>query len=671
MGRLVLAGEIINQGLGVFRLEGDDAGELALVVRIAGIEALGDELGMRLILGENDGLAQTVATGNGQATGHQVRQHLVHGVLVEQPLVDGFGRHLFWNIAFLVPFQRIPLIFLLFRQLIVLDPFALEGKRHRDRLGRNKKAIMHGVFQRIGIGRYAVFKIEQAVGVAVHLVLGRGGQPHQQRIEVVEDGPVFLEDRAMRLVDDDQIEMADPEPALAIPRLVDQPHHCRIGRDKDPALGILLGHQVHRGRIGQMPLEGIDRLVHQRHPVRQEEDALGPVAAHQQVAQRDHRAGLARTRRHHQQRLAVMVVFKGLGNPADAACLVEPANDGRIDLGLSQRFPAVAAMDEQFEFRLLVESLYLAWRVVHIIPQPVLIAVRVEDHRPLAELPFQAIGIELRLLLANARTHPGTLGLDQSQWLAVVPPQHIVDKTPVLLIGHAGDLEFPVAGLIQRPTGLLEQQVDEIIAGLCFRVIMGIRLRGGRLLGGADLGAQALQFRIQRIPVGQNLRQLLIAFAQALFKLQQLIDRLLGQWRGLGQQVGIEEQSRSRTPRAAISPGQPVGDMEQFAQGNQRVGRKDGPMAVDRLVAQRGDHLGLVEDRLANRLLETRFVDQRRKIVLVRQSQHGIMLVEPSHRQLQRPPGIETGRARIGMDRSLGLAGGLSDSQPFGVEKRE
>ena len=49
---------------------------------------------------------------------------------------------------------------------------------------------------------YGLFDLEESVGVAVHLVLGRRGQADQQRIEVVEDGSIFLDHRAMRLVDD-------------------------------------------------------------------------------------------------------------------------------------------------------------------------------------------------------------------------------------------------------------------------------------------------------------------------------------------------------------------------------------------------------------------------------------------------------------------------------------
>ena len=131
-------------------------------------------------------------------------------------------------------------------------------------------------------------------------------RPTSRRVEVVEDRPVLLVDRAVRLVDHDQVEVAGAEAALAVARLVDQVHHRRVGRDVDtrPSV-VLLGDQVDRRGVGQVRLEGVDGLVHQRDAVGEEQHALDPVGPHQQVDQRDDRAGLAGAGRHHQQRLAL------------------------------------------------------------------------------------------------------------------------------------------------------------------------------------------------------------------------------------------------------------------------------------------------------------------------------------------------------------------------------
>ena len=74
-----------------------------------------------------------------------------------------------------------------------------------------------------------------------------------------------------------------------------------------------------------------------------------------------------------------------------------------------------------------------------------LVAVGVEDHRPLAEAALEAIGIELGLLLADAGVLLGALGLDQGERLAVVAPQHVIDEALAGGVRHAGDGEFAVA----------------------------------------------------------------------------------------------------------------------------------------------------------------------------------------------------------------------------------
>lgn len=98
---------------------------MALVVRIVDVEALGDEFGVRVVLGEDDGLAQAVAAGHLLAVGHQVREHLVGSVGIEQPFVevgsvDGVGRG-----ALVVSIRARPTAFLLvFGKVVVADPLA-------------------------------------------------------------------------------------------------------------------------------------------------------------------------------------------------------------------------------------------------------------------------------------------------------------------------------------------------------------------------------------------------------------------------------------------------------------------------------------------------------------------------------------------------------------------
>ena len=144
------------------------------------------------------------------------------------------------TVPVLVPFERVPVLLLLVGEVVVADALALELQRHRDRLRRHQEAVGDRVLEVVGVGRHPALELEQRIGVAVDLVPRRGGQPDQQAVEILEDRPVLPVDRAVRLVDDDQVEMPRPEPAGAVLHLLDQVHHRRIGREKHPRAGVVV-----------------------------------------------------------------------------------------------------------------------------------------------------------------------------------------------------------------------------------------------------------------------------------------------------------------------------------------------------------------------------------------------------------------------------------------------
>ncbi|MCY1374912.1 hypothetical protein D9M69_622860 [compost metagenome] len=83
MRRLVLHREVVDQRLCVLGLERDHASEQADVVRVVHVESLGNEFGVRIVLGKHNGLAQPVSTRHLVAACHERLQHLVHCVGVE------------------------------------------------------------------------------------------------------------------------------------------------------------------------------------------------------------------------------------------------------------------------------------------------------------------------------------------------------------------------------------------------------------------------------------------------------------------------------------------------------------------------------------------------------------------------------------------------------------
>ncbi len=420
-----------------------------------------------------------------------------------------------------------------------------------------------------------------------------------------------------------------------------------------------------------MVLEGVHRLVHQRYAVGQKQHTLGPVAAHQQVGERNYRARLAGAGGHHHQRLAVVVALEGLGDAPDAARLVIALDDGRADLAFRQRLARGAALDRELQLRLLVEALHRARRVAGVVPEPVLVAVGIEDQRALAELALQAVRIELGLLLTDAGIAPGAFGLDQSQRLAVVAPQHVVDEADALLVGHPGDLELAVPRLVERPAGLLEQQVDEVVAGLGLGVVVRVWLGLCGLPHGGHLGPRALHLLVERGLVGEQRCKVLVLLAQARFQRLQPLGRLRRHPSRSRQRGCIESEVRSRPPHAPVAAREPVGDVEQLTHRRQRVRLRYRAQAVHRAITQRIDHPRLAEHRLARGLLEARFVDQRRQVVLVREPQPCVVLVGPVHRQFERAASVETGGTRVRMHRGFRLGSGIVNRRPFALEEVE
>ena len=218
-GVFVRIREVVDQALSIFGLESDDPRELSFVMRVILIEALGDELRMVVILGEDDRLSEPVAACHLLPAGHQVFEHLVHCIRVEQPPIDCRRFHAVRERRRPRPIPArptAPFPPLTSSSYVIPSRWNLSGTE--TAFGGTRKPSAHRVIQSVSVSRHAIFKIEQPIGVSVDFVLRRGRQPDQQRIEVLEDRAVLLINRPVRLIDDDQIEVADAEASLAILR---------------------------------------------------------------------------------------------------------------------------------------------------------------------------------------------------------------------------------------------------------------------------------------------------------------------------------------------------------------------------------------------------------------------------------------------------------------------
>jgi hypothetical protein len=111
--------------------------------------------------------------------------------------------------------------------------------------------------------------------------------------------------------------------------------------------------------------------------------------------------------------------------------------------------------------------------------------------------------------------------------------------------------------------------------------------------------------------------------------------------------------------------------MEELGHGGQSVELSNGLVAVDRQVAKIPDESHLGEHRWAGGIAERRLVDQRAQVILIRQLQRRIVLVEPMNHHFQAASGVEARRPRIGIGQGLRLTRRIMQVRPFGYEEGE
>ena len=183
-------------------------------------------------------------------------------------------------------------------------------------------------------------------------------------------------------------------------------------------------------------------------------------------------------------------MFERFSNGSNRTLLVVTPSDIAGDLGVVECLARFTAPDQGDQFGFFVEALNIPGRVALVVPNAVAVAVREKNQRPLAIALLKAVGVELSLALPNHGIFAGALGFHNSEWLAVVSPQHVIDIARTRFIGHALDFLFMGAAAAQAPAGLLQVVIDVALAGRPFgQIRIGF---GGSLIGlaqGCDFSA--------------------------------------------------------------------------------------------------------------------------------------------------------------------------------------
>ena len=219
-------------------------------------------LRVAVVFGEDYRLAQLLAVVDLQAVRHKQIERQADGVLVEQPLVESGGLYLIRQLTVFVGEGGLVLGLFVLGQLVVGDALGEEFQLALDGEEVHEETVLYRLGQVVAVGGHAAFELEYLVGVLVYLVLGRGGEADERRVEVGEDIPELVVDGAVGLVADYEVKVADGEElALVVLNRVDAVHHRLVSGEHTPGrIVVLLLAQIRHRQIGQQVHEAALRL---------------------------------------------------------------------------------------------------------------------------------------------------------------------------------------------------------------------------------------------------------------------------------------------------------------------------------------------------------------------------------------------------------------------------
>ena len=584
---LVTDFELVDEVLRIGDVVVNEDAEPRTIFGIEYAEPLDDELGVAVVVGEDDGLADTFPALNLQAVLHQVLQDGVHGVLVE----DIAEYLVSCDVSMIIPGARVQrlagglilpdhlhLLLLLLGQAVVLDALLENHAAPLESMVVDQIPVSHGVVQFIGVVGLALLHLEDVVGAPVYFIPRRSGQADEHGVEIVEDGSVLAEDGPVSLVDDDQVEPSHGERLVLRVDIVD---HRLVGTEDYPGSQVLVATVFIQGTgrsIGKQLHKVLLGLIHEAGPVGEEKDVLHPAVPHQHIHKGDGHPRLARSCRHDQEGLAMLLVIM-LADRLDGHLLVMAVGDAILDGKVGDILPS-PLLDKALEVLRRMETKELPGRIAQAVDDPGLETVGVIDDRTDAILILQAVGIEFGLMLPLAGRNRRLLRLDDCQRPAVPTEEDIIR-----IAGPAGTrhpLQFYLDACPQRLDGTFllhdrpprfpQHQVDIHLPGFSLGDVRGDffhgrgrchRLRGG----GRDDSICRLDFHAGWYSDG-NLDR---AGDERLVERLNLIDHLELQKDGADYVVDVQEAEESLPFGHATGMSRAVADFSHIMYGHHHL----------------------------------------------------------------------------------------------------
>ena len=233
----------------------------------------------------------------------------------------------------------------------------MKFNRDRQAEGGHEVFVFHGLIEFVCIGGHVGFEPEEVIGIAVALRFWCGRQSHAEAIEVLEDGLIFIIYRPVYLIEDDEVEMPDSEMAfVVIEAIVDEVDHGLVGTKDEPGMeAVFFLGEINSGEIGQQFGESSFRLINERAPVCEEENALDPVAFAEDIHQCCCGACFTGAGGHDEEGIAA-ARFQHPPHRSDRFDLIVSIDDRRIDECRGERLSGISPLDEEFQFFFLIEA---------------------------------------------------------------------------------------------------------------------------------------------------------------------------------------------------------------------------------------------------------------------------------------------------------------------------
>ena len=197
-------------------------------------------------------------------------------------------------------------------------------------------AFLDGLLVRVEEGRRLITALEYAERVAVDEGGRGGGEADHASIEILDHFGEAIEDRAVRFVEDDEVEKSGGESLVANA-------HRLLGRDVEALVRVDVGRANADARlVRKMRLEAVvERLLDERVAVGEKEHLLRPGALQEDIDKPHGGSGLAGAGRHDEQG-AALAGLEGLGDAPDRFVLVGAFDDVLVDGRVFERLLVLA-----------------------------------------------------------------------------------------------------------------------------------------------------------------------------------------------------------------------------------------------------------------------------------------------------------------------------------------